>query len=56
MKELIEKMAEAILNSWNFCGDQKEAARQIFNDFNVKWDNEIYYKAIEKADSLWNKL
>ena len=50
---LEDQLIKAILNSWNFCGDQREAARQVFDDYGVSFSEEIYFEAIEEADKIW---
>ncbi len=50
---MLDQLIKAILNSWNFCGDQREAARQVFDDYEVSFSEEIYFEAIEEADKIW---
>ena len=49
------EMAHYIANSWNFCGNSREAARQVFDDHGKPWNEDIYFEAVEKASEIWNK-
>ena len=53
--KLLNEMAQYIVNSWNFCGNSREAAKQVFDDHGMKWNEDIYFQAVEKASEIWNE-
>ena len=50
----IQYVADAIISSREFCGNEKEAAIDAADDLGLKCTHELYNKAKFRANNTWN--
>ena len=53
MKSLIAEMCQAILNSRELCGNEKDAAKQVAEDFGYPFSLDDYQQAMINANVEW---
>ena len=49
----IQSAANAILNARDFCGSEREEAREAFSGFGIKMTSALYKQAMNAADGEW---
>ena len=42
MADYHDQIKQAMLNAWNFCGNQREAAEEVCYDYGVEFNEDIY--------------
>lgn len=57
MKALLDSLVEVIINTRDFCGNEREAAIDYLADEGIRGDEAatLYRKANYKANGQWNK-
>lgn len=52
--ELENELFRTILSTRDMCGNEREAAKQVFADHGMTFDDEMFRKAKYVANSQWN--
>ena len=52
-EEVKKTLVEIILRTWDFCGNPREAARDVFGDTGLPFDEDLYDEARWEAGEIW---
>lgn len=52
---IIHEMANAIITTWDLCGNAQEATKQIATDHGIRWQPEIHDAAGLIAHREWSR-
>jgi hypothetical protein len=54
-RELVEDLSSVILNTRDFCGNERDACKDHCADEGVILTDELFNQALKEADEVWNK-
>ena len=54
-KDQIKEMATVICNTWDFCGNEREAAKEWAVENNIEFSESFYLEAIELGINMWEE-